>query len=151
MPSLLRKGTHFQYKPTIVVYPNVIQSERDETTLLTKESKGIQTEILSMKFDEGTQCDDEKVIVRTQGIQTSPGASGGTDSENLIKQHLVQSLASTTTTVTTPPIQATSRQLSTDAVTLIASTAAAAAVAASTSLHNNNKCTQVCLTTSIMD
>lgn len=146
LPRKLSKGAHSWHKHAIVVYPDVIQHEQDEP-LLTKEAKGIQTENFSMKFDEGTQCEDEKVIVHTQGVQTSPGTSSDIDSGNSIKRHPVQSLPFTTTTmtVTTPLMQTTSSQFSTDAVTLIVSTAAAAAVAASTSLHNNDKYTKVCM------
>lgn len=108
--------------------------------------KGIQTDSLPVKFDEGTQCEEERVDVYTQGVQTSP--SGGTGLKNHVKercpvqgQHPLQalSLPVTTTLTTTPQLS------STDAVTLIVSTAAAAAVAASASLHDNDKHAKVCL------
>ena len=124
-----RKGTSLKHG--IVVYPNVLQHK--EKALLTKEAKEMQTENFSTRVDEGTQCEEEKVAVRAQGIQTSPRSS-----DVKKKQYPFQSEPVAITQATTTP------QLS-DAVTLIASTAAAAAVAASASLHNNDKRTKVCL------
>ena len=122
-----RKGTGCKHG--IVVYPNVLQHK--EKALLMKEAKEMQAENFSTRVDEGTQCEEEKVVVRAQGIQTSPRGSD-------IKNNPIQSEAPAITQAATTP------QLS-DAVTLIASTAAAAAVAASASLHNNDKRTKVCL------
>lgn len=147
-----RKGTNFS-KQGIVVYPNVIQY-KDEKTFLGSEAKAVQTETVSVKFDEGTQCDEEKVITHARGVQTSPAGSSS-DFGNPVKkrsplqnQHPLQCLASTAPTTlmhtTTPQLP------SNDTVTLIASTAAAAAIAASASLHNStNKHAKVrCLFTS---
>ena len=132
IPSLtFRKGNSFHKQ---VVYPNVVQ-HKGEDNGFTKEAKGIQTESFPEKFDEGTQCEEERVVVHTRGIQTSPNSSIGKKT-----QHPVQNLPP----AVTPLMQSTAPQL-TDAVTLIASTAAAAAVAASASLHNNDKHSKVCL------
>ena len=140
MPSLIcRKGNSF-HKHGIVVYPNVLQQKEEDKVFL---AKGMQTENFPEKFDEGTQCEEEKVVVHTRGIQTSP-SGGGTKK----KQHPVQNRQNlppvVATTAVTPLTQTTTPQL-TDTVTLIASTAAAAAVAASASLHNNDKHSKVCL------
>ena len=136
-----RKGNSF-HKHGIVVYPNVLQhKDEDKVFSITKEAKGIQTESFPLKFDEGTQCEEEKAVVHTQGIQTSPSSSTTTKK----KQHPVQNLPPPAVTTTAVPlIQTTTPQL-TDTVSLIASTAAAAAVAASASLHNNDKYSKVCL------
>lgn len=138
----LRKGTNFS-KQGIVVYPNVIQY-KEERTFLRSEAKGVQTETVSVKFDEGTQCEEENVVTHARGVQTSPaGTSSGSDFGNPVKkrcplqnQHPLQCLASTATT--TLMHTTTSQLSSSDTMTLIASTAAAAAIAASASLHNNN-------------
>lgn len=140
---LLRKEADIRRQP-IVVYPNVFRYKEEEEKALS--AKEIQTENVSVKFDETTQC--EEVVMCTQGIQTSPNNSE--DIRNAIKQrsphnqqHPFQSLPPTSTVVTSQTTS--SQQLSTDAMTLIASTAAAAAVAASASLHNNNRHTEVCV------
>ena len=137
MPSLtFRKGSSSHKH---VVYPNVLQHKGEDKafTKEAKEAKGIQTDFPE-KFDEGTQCEEDKVIVHTRGIQTSPNSSMAK------KQHPVQNLPPPAVATTTPLTQSITPQL-TDAVTLIASTAAAAAVAASASLHSNDKHPKVCL------
>lgn len=145
-------GTKF-HKPSVVVYPSMLQHKvKEDRTFLTKETKGVQTENVSVKFDEGTQCEEEKVIAHARGVQTSPGTS--TEFWNPVKNQFLfqnqcslQSLPLPTTTATLATlIHTTTPQLSSsDTVTLIASTAAAAAVAASASLHGNNKNSKVCL------
>ena len=135
----LRKGTNLS-KQGIVVYPNVIQY-KEEKTFLRSKAKGVQTETVSVKFDEGTQCEEEKVVTHARGVQTSPAGSSSEFGNPVKKrcplqnQHPLQCLASTATT--TLMHTTTSQLSSSDTVTLIASTAAAAAIAASASLHNN--------------
>ncbi|XP_065920993.1 serine-rich adhesin for platelets-like isoform X2 [Dysidea avara] len=132
-------------KQCITVHPNVVQPNHNVIPqgVTPSETKSVQTEMIKQEsplfFDEGTQCVEEKLPLRTRGVQTSPCDYG-----HPMKQHPGQSLTSEITELI-PPTNTTSlltSQLTTDTVTLIASTAAAAAVAASTSLHGNNTHTE---------
>jgi len=110
---------------------------------LATETKSVQTETVTCKsplfLDEGTQCVEEKLPLRTRGVQTS-----SCNYEHFTKQHPPgQSLMSESTLPTNTTTVST--QLTTDTVTLIASTAAAAAIAASASVHSNNTHTKVCM------
>ena len=144
---LLRKQSNPK-KQCITVHPNVVQPNHNVIPqgVTPSETKSVQTEMIKQEsplfFDEGTQCVEEKLPLRTRGVQTSPCDYG-----HPMKQHPGQSLTSEITELI-PPTNTTSlltSQLTTDTVTLIASTAAAAAVAASTSLHGNNTHTEVCM------
>jgi len=149
--SPLRKQSNPR-KQRITVHPNVVLPNHSigpqgiKPSLMT-ETKSVQTEKVKhaspLFFDEGTQCVEEKLPQKTQGVQTSPY---NYRHSNSMKQCLGQSLTSEIPE-SIPPTKTTTvstSQLTTDTVTLIASTAAAAAVAASVSLHGNNTHTKVC-------
>jgi len=130
----------------MTVHPNVVRPNcnavlQEVKPSLATETKSVQTETVTCKsplfLDEGIQCVEEKLPLRTRGVQTSPCNYGH------LKQHLGQSLMSESTLPTNTTTVST--QLTTDTVTLIASTAAAAAVAASASVHGNNTHTKVCM------